>query len=75
MGLAGGATTLHARVALLFPVQHLSSCSRGAPGTDGPDSTGGGDKGEENGRLMEGAVREGGQAEDWEKGTGALMFN
>lgn len=39
MGFSGGAVTLQAKVALLFLVQHFSSCRRGAGGTEGPDST------------------------------------
>lgn len=39
MALPGATVTLQARVALLFLVQHFSSCSRGATGTEGPDST------------------------------------
>lgn len=52
MGLLGATTTLQARVALLFPVLHFSSCSRGAPGTDGPDSTGRRDKADETLRFV-----------------------
>lgn len=44
MGLLVGAVTLQARVALLFRVQDFSSCSTGATGTEGPDSTVRGDE-------------------------------
>lgn len=41
MAFPGGAITLQASVALLFLVQHFSSCRSGAAGTAGPDSTAG----------------------------------
>ncbi|TNN49120.1 hypothetical protein EYF80_040662 [Liparis tanakae] len=41
MALTEGAVTLQAKVALLFLVQHFSSCRRGAAGTEVPGSTDG----------------------------------